>query len=170
MLYPVPGTHTSDGGTPSRWVFLTPAPAYESRSSSEVVQKHDEEFTNHLFPLCGVYLVLLTDNCKPIRPVGSDPAGTLTPWVRRVVNTAPPAPPQACPAMSMRFNFESTLTLAWSSFQLEQYIGPPDILISSHEQQTSTPSNLAIGWKGAHSAPGPPAGSYSDVQNEASEV
>ena len=24
-------------------------------------------------------LVLLTDNCQPIRPAGSDPAGTLTP-------------------------------------------------------------------------------------------
>ena len=28
--------------------------------------------------LCGLYLVLLTDNCQPIRPAGSDPAGTLT--------------------------------------------------------------------------------------------
>ena len=26
-----------------------------------------------------LYLVLLTDNCQPIRPAGSDPAGTLTP-------------------------------------------------------------------------------------------
>ena len=45
---------------------------------AEAIQKRGKRFTKDLSLRAVLYLVLLTDNCQPIRPAGSDPAGTLT--------------------------------------------------------------------------------------------
>ena len=60
---------------------------YRYHKKAEAIQKRGERFTKDLFLFCLLYLVLLTDNCQPIRPAGSDPAGTLT-----AVVAAPVAP------------------------------------------------------------------------------
>ena len=59
---------------------------YRYHKKAEAIQKRGERFTKDLSLGSALYRVLLTDNCQPIRPAGSDPAGTLTvvPFRRRL--------------------------------------------------------------------------------------
>ena len=53
---------------------------------AEAIQKRGKRFTKDLSLRAVLYLVLLTDNCQPIRPAGSDPAGTLTEMEQAINN------------------------------------------------------------------------------------